>query len=73
MRSANGHYPGSLRDEFDAACCDITTVYLLRVEVDPRDHEVTPSYKASLVCTIRLDGEDPFHWYKMLTGVWSHY
>ena len=56
----------------DAAGRDVSAVDLLRVEINPREHEVTSSYKACLVCTISLDGEDPFHWYKMLPVIGGH-
>ena len=60
------------QDDLDAAGRDVTAVDLLRVEVNPREHEVTSSYKACLVCSISLDGEDPFHWYKVLSVVDGH-
>ena len=36
-----------LQNEFHAACRDVATIDLLRLEVDPGDHKVTPSYKVS--------------------------
>ena len=60
------------QNEVDDAGGDVTAVDLLRVKVNPREHKVTSSYKACLVCAISLDGEDPFHWYKVLSVIDGH-
>ena len=38
----------------------------LTIEVDPGYHEVSPAYKAGLLCAVRLDGEYPLHRDKVL-------
>ena len=44
----------------------LVTVDFLRIEVDPGYHEVSPAYKAGLVCAVRFDGEYPLHRDKVL-------
>ena len=54
------------RTSFYLAGGDVSTVDFLWIEVDPGYHEVSPAYKAGLVCAVRFDGEYPLRQDKVL-------
>ena len=60
-RISNLYEAANDRTSLNPAGGDVSTVDFLWNEVDPGYHEVSPAYKAGLVCAVRLDGEYPLH------------